>query len=92
MKYIFIGIMILSLSVSAQDPVRRDTMLAAQRPFSVSDTMTVMVKMNIMDYQKIIGALSYMPFRDVSELISRIEQQLKMQIEARVKQTSGRNR
>lgn len=92
MKCIIIGMMLVSIAAFGQEPARRDTIPTQQKPFSVPDTMTVVVKMNILDYQKIIGALSYMPFRDVSELILRIEQQLKSQIEARVKQTSGRNK
>ena len=85
MKYLLIIICMLSLSSYAQDSGRRDT-LPQQRQLSVPDTMTVTVRMSIMDYQKILGALSYMPFRDVSDLIARIEQQLKTQIETRARQ------
>lgn len=90
MKYMLILVFMISLSTFAQDAGRRDTLPLQQRPLSVPDTMTVTVRMSIMDYQKILGALSYMPFRDVSELIARIEQQLKTQIEARARQAGGR--
>ena len=89
MKFLLFAILMTSLTSYAQEAGRRDT-LPQQRQLSVPDTMTVTVRMSIMDYQKILGALSYMPFRDVSDLIARIEQQLKSQIEARARQTSGR--
>lgn len=91
MKYFLIAICMISLSAFAQDSGRRDTLPLQQRQLSVPDTMTVTVRMSIMDYQKILGALSYMPFRDVSDLIARIEQQLKTQIEARARQAGRKN-